>query len=445
VALVPRRVLARILQENRRFLSKDQIHRHIAALNRGDKSSLACEYEVLLLNAASKLGTVVHEPDLPGPAKLDLLFSSPQSGSRFLADITTVSDEDAYRNNPVEDFRRAFGQLLKKQGLTMAGISVRVEGELRGGRGKQKMTLKLPSKTEIPRIVKDRLTGFVNALAAEPARPHEVVLQDSDLDVRVGYDPREKATTGGHPSFTVPYSKSNNPLSNALKKKASQLAAAGFEGVTGIVLCDGDCDAVRSVHLLDGGARRHFRGADLIGDFLRRHSSISFVTSLTVKQPYPRVLGHQNPLTFETAVFLNQRPRYACPEEVAALLARLPALLPAPESTPANVLNHFRYAGPHVGLSFYGGSTMTNHEIRISTRALTELLAGKIDLKRFREDHHLVPSKPGDHAIDFFKNQIKGGRTVESVRIERSTDKDDDWIVFVFGGPDPAISLFRNE
>jgi len=88
---------------------------------------------------------------------------------------------------------------------------------------------------------------------------------------------------------------------------------------------------------------------------------------------------------------------------------------------------------------------MTDREIRLPARALTRLLAGRVELERFRKDHHFVPSRPGDIAIDFFANQLKEGRTIESVRIERTTEDDDDWIVFVFGAPDPAISPFRSE
>lgn len=440
MALVSRRDLARLLRENRRFLSEAQLKQHVRDLNRGDKKSIATEYEVLLLNAFAKHGEVIHEPDMPGSTKPDLLFTPAAPATRVLADFVTISDEDARRNNPAEEFRRALAGLFHRHGHATAGISFRIEAELRGPRGKQKMTLRLPKKGQIEREVKRRFGRFVEAVDAGPAQPREIYIDETDFGVRVNYVPGAGIVSGSHLLFTTVYSKTNNPLTNALERKADQLSKSGFKGVTGVLVCDGDCAGLQSIFSLDVGFRTHFRGQELVRDFFRRHRSVSFVTALMVKQPF------SNPpvLTFETATFLNAHARYPCPQELAALLEGLPASLPVPRSTPGNALNYFGFAGPHVGLSKYGGAMMKGEEIRLPARALVELLAGKIDLNRFREDHHLVSSRPGEASIDFAR-RLSEGRTLESARIERAPDDDDDWIVFTFGDPDPAISPFTGE
>ena len=84
--------------------------------------------EVAVLNACSKLGRVQHEPLLDGTSKLDLLFTT-KDGSKFLADITTVSDEGLEEKEPVEAFNIGLKKRLKRAGLLFVdgrSLSVRI-------------------------------------------------------------------------------------------------------------------------------------------------------------------------------------------------------------------------------------------------------------------------------------------------------------------------------
>ncbi len=57
---------------------------------------------------------------------------------------------------------------------------------------------------------------------------------------------------------------------------------------------------------------------------------------------------------------------------------------------------------------------------------------------RFIEDN----DQPG---INPFAGYLQEGRMISAVHVEVSAneDDDDDWLVFEFGAPDPAISKFR--
>ena len=63
MAIFSRRAIQRLIEENTAFLSRKQTQTHIAKLNLHNESILATEWEVVLLNAFSKLGTVKHEPN----------------------------------------------------------------------------------------------------------------------------------------------------------------------------------------------------------------------------------------------------------------------------------------------------------------------------------------------------------------------------------------------
>jgi hypothetical protein len=83
-------------------------------------------------------------------------------------------------------------------------------------------------------------------------------------------------------------------------------------------------------------------------------------------------------------------------------------------------------------------------KIKISARALLELLAGKISQKEFFEAHGFSPSDLSPRqASNLFSNALSRGQLIDGISIERSETEDDDWITFELKGPDPAISPFK--
>jgi hypothetical protein len=82
-------------------------------------------------------------------------------------------------------------------------------------------------------------------------------------------------------------------------------------------------------------------------------------------------------------------------------------------------------------------------KVRISARALVELLAGKVNQREFFEIHGFVPSELfAADASNPFSVALNRGRLISEVSLERSEIEDDDWITFELRGPDPAISPF---
>lgn len=75
--------------------------------------------------------------------------------------------------------------------------------------------------------------------------------------------------------------------------------------------------------------------------------------------------------------------------------------------------------------------------LRISLRTIQELLAGRIDLTTFNQAHGFDRGNP-------FLRNLEDGCLITSIEIQKPRNQqDDDWIVFTFGGPDPAVSPFR--
>src|SRR5262245_11989835 len=114
----------------------------IARLNRGDADSLACEYEVLILNGLAKVGSVEHEPPLPGTRRPDLFFRALDGPAfEFVADITTVSDEGFRIDNPLDVLDEEFRRLVRRIGLAPGGFHLEVAGYLVGPPEGERMVL----------------------------------------------------------------------------------------------------------------------------------------------------------------------------------------------------------------------------------------------------------------------------------------------------------------
>lgn len=66
---------------------------------------------------------------------------------------------------------------------------------------------------------------------------------------------------------------------NSLKRKKPQLAKAGFTGLNGIILCDGDCSMLTSSMY----APTAYTLDNIVWDFLRQNMSIGFVLAIGIK------------------------------------------------------------------------------------------------------------------------------------------------------------------
>ena len=77
------------------------------------------------------------------------------------------------------------------------------------------------------------------------------------------------------------------------------------------------------------------------------------------------------------------------------------------------------------------------NEIRISARELLDLLAGRLDQKRFAQNHDIGGGK---NIFSLYQSQ---GKMIKRAEVERRPEEDDDWVILEFSADDPAVSDFR--
>jgi hypothetical protein len=115
--------------------------------------------------------------------------------------------------------------------------------------------------------------------------------------------------------------------------------------------------------------------------------------------------------------------------------------IPVPRATPANAVRRLK-AKKNYGYSFFGGGAVSEDQIRISSRTLTEILAGRLNYEELTRSQKCEPGSIGWMRA-FFGRQAANGRMVADISIEECLGEDDDWIVIRYGPPDAAISEFK--
>lgn len=209
-----------------------------------------------------------------------------------------------------------------------------------------------------------------------------------------------------------------------------------------IVLCDADCAALSRQHMPPNGYPAH----KIAAEFLRQSKSVDMVLLATVQNVISGIyLPRKLVLRFEPIVQgPHARSARVTEERIQALLAALEKAIsgfPDPLLEPVNAVR--RCAEKGYGLGKRGGYKVSFNSIRISSRALLQLLAGDISQDQFFEAHGWNKPVLGDIRKNQFRLALERGLMFGAARVEAVGNEDDDWIEFDFTDPDPAISPFR--
>lgn len=450
MALFSRRTIQRLINEAQHYLRPRQISNYVRRFNAADtkpKDIILLEWELAVLSAFSRLGEVQHEPNsLTGRSKPDILFRPNGSTKTVVMDIVTVSDSGYHERNPYEPLMDE----LKKHIRNLRTKGIRGGFRIDVGSAsppttfsREPIRLKLPPARRFGSAVfNENFLRFVDSILANPKTAHSYRVANEEADVSIAYDPRQTHISGGYPAYTVPKRIDRNPLANALETKALQLKRSGLTGPMGIVVCDGDCDMLRSRSY---GSWRgdSFSVEDVTVEFLRRRVQITFVVVLciTPRSLYPVDLSPKN-LTYDVRVFPNRNLPLKFFPPLQELLKNFAGHLPQPIRTPQNAKHYvdwlLKTSQWHRGRSHYGGFTMSRDSVKISARAVLDLLSGRLTAEQFIADHRFQNR-------NIFERMLRDGRPITAARFEPSNlpEDDDDWLVFEFGEPDAAISPFR--
>lgn len=414
-----------MLAENSRVVEQRQFSEHIRRLNGNDEvQRVTTEWELAVVNGLSKVGMTVHEPSVRGTSKPDVLFKCPVGTA--LMDITTVSDRGLDLQNPIHKLANRLLMLVRERGLEPGHFGISARGNSQelyiGG---PKARLFIPRERDFDRAVFDKeFNKFIDEIRHSPKLKRDLSVAKPGVQITITYDPAQEFFSLNHLSYTVPFSATQNAIWRALEEKASQLNLAEFNGIRAVILCDGGCDALNRW----GQKGLDFDADDIVRRFLAANGKVEFVLALLVNSDGNLRSSPEN-LRIVAKTWLRKS------NEPGASLAKylhetLPAQFPKPENNPYSA-----YEVSDEGKPFNGGGIMSSRSIKISSRAVANLFAGRTTLEDFMRGN--------PHVKDYFARAIAQGRMLSGTKIESCPNRDDDWMEFEFSEPDPAISRFR--
>jgi hypothetical protein len=437
-----RRIVQKCLNENAQFVCQRNLHDWVQRLNTVSDDYAATEWEVVLLWALSKSGgTIQHEPSLGG-RPIDIVFRSGDSSFQFGADIVTISDQGLHKRNPINQLREELTRRVSRIGTVSGGFSIRVnETRPTPSRGMRlKRQLQLPAINQFPSLIfNEGFERFLKAAQGSPAQGHTYVVQSSlpAVDVTITYEPGKAGVgTLSYGSYTSTTVIDDNPLYNALKGKAEQLKNSKYHGILGVFACD------RSSRIFSESPHwATYSANEVVREFFRQYSSISFVVTIAVASSLSN-FGGRSKLEFQEQV-ITRKGNEPWRTQLESLVNQSMPLLPKIKDSPENTVNRLKWnrstlwTKPYLGGSHMSAGPNGVRTIRISSRELLDLLAGKLNYKRFAENHAITHG--GENIFSIVRNQ---GAMIDSAAVEFCPLEDDDWIEFKFRRADPAVSPF---
>jgi len=424
--IFPRRVLQRFLDENRKLFTPNQLRTQLERLNRADVVAIYAEWELVFVDLFRSEWNIRYEPNLGAKKRLDVVFApSSDEGQPFALDVTAVTQKSYVAANRIDEFLLAFQELAKAKEVPLGRLFFRVENADVLSRDKPHKRLALPAKEEMRARVRASVGTFFDAVKQSPSVSASRKIREEDLAVDVTYSPDGQHFSYSHPSFDIIDKARANVIRNALNDKDEHFRESGWEGTAGVAICDAGFNFGRPRL-----AGRTLGLEDVVRQFFREKPRISFVIAAFFKY---EPTNHNR---LHTELFLNPWARYPVSKELSSRLDAVMKRMTSAESSPAKALNRLE-RGETTGVSFFGARTTTSRSIKLSSRALLDLMAGVLDQKTFSKTYTF------SNDAQFFLTMLLRGQTIESISMEKQPDQDDDWVTITFSGPDAAISKFN--
>jgi hypothetical protein len=448
MAISSRRTIQRMLNENAAFLSEKQLEKHVSALNRNNFQSLDAEWEVAVLNAFSKIGTVIHELELPDTTKnLDLLFTPlNDSTACFVADVTTVSDEGLEMNTPVRTFAAELSERIKKAGLERRFFNYAI-GAFPRKSPDDKVRLMLPKRGEfLTEIFNSAFTAFLKEIKRNPDEARRCPILTAKTNVLIAYNPKQTGSGYSYLSYTQAWSKTQNPVYNALKQKAQgQFKEITYAGPKGIIICDGGCGLFSTSANNPAIGDFVYNAGDIAKDFLRQNESIAFVLLVssiwneTYRWPAREGWSHR----IQVKLLCNSS-FHLLPPAIRSNLLEVEKHFPPPINIASGARENIRHRFNSKRASannITGVCEMGATRIKVSTRDVLRVLAGEVNPDELFDFGDRNANQ--NQGFNYFKQLFDKRFRIASVSLEE-TPYDDDYLVLEFDGPDPALSPFIN-
>lgn len=428
-----RRAIQRRLNELRQSIGDAAVDDLCKRLNRIGPDRLPAMWEVIVLYSLTRLGKIEYEQEISSGRRPDAKFIG---SIKFIADIRTVSDEGLDKANPYQELSEQVEGLKRRLGLPAGGVELTVLGQEDRSKRGARTSLRIPDRGHLNEFVQNYIEPEIRKQITERKNIIELHLDDKFCGLSLRIDSKGgEFSSGSYPSYSSPTITDKNPVFNALREKARQLR--GVDGLSGIFICDGGCTALEDRSIGWNGVSL----LQIAKEFFRQFSTIDFVIALSFKQQINGIFEHKNSINNSIKSYYredNEQMRH-----VGSIIGKASDFFPRPIKMPINAR---RLAGKSdYGWGNHGGNCVSDRSIKLSSREIMEVLAGRRSVEQMNKDCNWS-AKSGEapgNLINPFERQLSKGRLPTKFKVHSGEDENDDWIEIEFLDTDPAISPFR--
>ena len=387
----------------------------LSRLNKDADSAIATEWEIAALYCLAKQGAIKAAPRRKGVRDLEVIYTSPSTGTRVAVEVTAVSDKSYYDVNPTEAFKDEVLRVTLKESIHKVG-GIRYDiGSVPGSRGP---ILGLPPARGLAGFFQSaEFLQFIADIKKRPAQSHVLPFEYNMAKSRLYFTPGQPLGGGGHIVHTLLFDSYKNPITSRLVDKDKQIARAELDLPSVVILCDADCDALHSTT----SSFRAQSAGQVVHTFLNVRGQSRRINGVVI---WP-VFSDHSPMSgkprryFTSAQQIKNVAEAHFPLDDATLadVAAAASQLPQIARTPVNARRKTKWPLHYGGFSIRGVNPM---QIRMSLLSLQYLLSGDIPANKFAEGNADLMKQ--------FKLATDRGFIISGVHVERSTDEDDDWI-----------------
>lgn len=402
-------------------IAVDQI---IPKLNR---CKLDAEWELITLYRLASVSKVEYE-SISGKRHPDIRLTT-DAGETAICEIRTVSDGNFRGEDRIGNFEQEARRHVRKFGLPEDKFSYQIEAIRIGKVGNQKIQIGIPA--DIQAAFPKDFFSFLKRVKTHPGQNSGTWIRGDCIYYHVAYHPLSSYVGQAWSPFpgTI-FSKTKNPLANALEEKRRYLRDATEDVPKGIILCDGGCRAL-STSFVDY-TNQTYSTEDVIWDFLRQTKSISFV-----QVQYTPVGDTRPGNRLHLTLYRNDQAKRLLTDGLIEVLQTIPHDMPPMMFAPYQARGLIRQGALGSDQSWFAASELhVNPEgevkVKISARLLRDFLAGHIDESEFRRN-----------SGNLLDGQLFEDKLILAASIEEEGDfEDDDYIVLVLG-EDPSVKDFK--
>ncbi len=414
---------------------------HPRLVNKRVGQALPAELELGVLWALSRLGDLEIEPKGYGDDRPDAYTEHLFAPNPCIVEVTAISDA---RDSQQDEMQRIASGLCDYANSVRRGHGKHLYftfGEESGHRAAGYVRRRRID----PGFVPDETTkAAMRQWLEQEDRSTPLAIGQGRTHLVVGWrEQRQHSMSNFFCSMPAEaFSLEDNPLFDAMNEKRKQLRAPGFNGLRCIVVADAGSRMLRDLNPIMR-SMGSVTGVDVIKHFLQwAGGAVDAVIVLSAgRAPNPHYHASAS-LMWYADLFV--RPGLALD---GGGVDRLVSHLPAPrfEGYQARSLQqqqafrpdrHGWWLGTHINES---GSIMT---IKISARALLDLLAGRITVEHFQRSTGLLDSSTQKN---IFAQLLDQGETFAGIEIEPGgIDEDDDWLTIRFKHDAAAAPLSVN-